>query len=923
MFRNLFRPKWESPKSQLRQQAIAAFQEDNPEHAGLLLKLAREDSEPAVRRDAVQKIGDLDVLTQIARKDLEAIVRDAANQRILDLLGGKSALSPDLDERLRRLAQISSPLLLTTLIREAVEIDIKQAAVEQLGDEMYLEDIALHSSIARLRQAAAEKISTPAILQSLADAAKVKDKSVYRIAKDKLDAHQRLQKDALQQSARIVSLCEQMESHARAAINPLYAAKAISLAEQWATLADEVDAATSERFEAARDLANQRIAELHEAEEKEKAIESARIEALASLKALEEALTELKAGDGSHYDIPSLAALVATQEVRWAEAVSGIDTHKDLDIAFRKSLETLKALQSSLEDLHSAKTTIEGLQDRVESSLDSAEAMSALEKEASELLRRLPFNDDFPRPTLINTLRNIPQRIAFARIQQKGLLPANQNNDRDMLQRAVSLLEAGSTKEASQLVQALQHQIRFRADAPDAALLTGISDIEMRLKEMREWRRFAVIPKKEELCKEMESLAISPLEPPAQSVRIQELRDAWKALGVVDHRAEQGLWDTFQSQAEKAYEHCKSWIEAQRQIKLTNLETRRTLVSRAQELLERVLQENCDWKPVRKDIKAIRDAWTQAWPVDHKAGKKADGEFRQLTRRIEDAIQSEERRNAERMASLVDKARGALALSTTEGTALIRQLQEEWKKTGITSARENHKNWPLFREACDAVFTRLNEERDANRRDLDERRHSAESLCNEVASIDVSVAGWRELLEQKKAAFDALGLPQREGAHKRFEKASLALHEQAKARNLKQNQVARQHLVELLKMADEGTHTDNAGELLDLLDRKWEQHMRFGLGLEERMSVSTRRDLLLRLESRLGLDSPEQDLERRREIQMQALVQSGLHGKNQGTVEDDIRELLLPASGTQDELEELRIRIAACLESAGVNPSKR
>jgi predicted CopG family antitoxin len=81
MLSKLFRstPKWQSIKSQKRIEAIRELLPEQEKDLEILTQLAKEDSEPAVRREAVQKLHDLDILMQIQKRDLEAAVREASS----------------------------------------------------------------------------------------------------------------------------------------------------------------------------------------------------------------------------------------------------------------------------------------------------------------------------------------------------------------------------------------------------------------------------------------------------------------------------------------------------------------------------------------------------------------------------------------------------------------------------------------------------------------------------------------------------------------------------------------------------------------------------------------------------------------------------------------------------------------------------
>ena len=232
-------PKWQNPKPQKRIEALSELDLGNDKDAEILLALARDDSESAVRREAVKFLRDMDALTQIQNRDSDAGVRDDAAQRLNHLLAGKTTPPLPLELRRDRLQRITTPSTLMAVINEAGDMELRLAAIAQLHDETYLEDIVRHSAIAHLRLAAAERIHDPARLEALAELMRQKDKSVYKTIRQRLDQRTNTEKQARALQEKREALCLGMENHARSVLSPLYAAKAESLRQQWQELSAE------------------------------------------------------------------------------------------------------------------------------------------------------------------------------------------------------------------------------------------------------------------------------------------------------------------------------------------------------------------------------------------------------------------------------------------------------------------------------------------------------------------------------------------------------------------------------------------------------------------------------------------------------------------------------------------------------------
>ena len=84
MFTRLFKPKWEHPDPRMRCQALESG--DVPPE--VLAKAAREDQDPTVRRCAVERLSDLELLASLLVSEPLPDIREAANRRQREVLAG-------------------------------------------------------------------------------------------------------------------------------------------------------------------------------------------------------------------------------------------------------------------------------------------------------------------------------------------------------------------------------------------------------------------------------------------------------------------------------------------------------------------------------------------------------------------------------------------------------------------------------------------------------------------------------------------------------------------------------------------------------------------------------------------------------------------------------------------------------------------
>src|SRR3954471_1455418 len=79
---DLFRPKYRHSNVRVRTEAVRALTSDD---AAILVQIARTDRDIGVRRIAIEKIDEADVLAQIAAAETERSLRDYAGERAAQL----------------------------------------------------------------------------------------------------------------------------------------------------------------------------------------------------------------------------------------------------------------------------------------------------------------------------------------------------------------------------------------------------------------------------------------------------------------------------------------------------------------------------------------------------------------------------------------------------------------------------------------------------------------------------------------------------------------------------------------------------------------------------------------------------------------------------------------------------------------------
>lgn len=901
MLSKLFRstPKWQNIKSQKRIEAIQELRPELESDIEILTRLAKEDSEPAVRREAVGKLHDFDILSQIQKRDLEAVVRDAAGARLHALMAGKSPFSPSVEERLQRLERINAPQVLVALIREAEPMEIRLAAVAALNDDMYLQDIAMHSQVARLRQAAAERITTPALLEELLEASRQKDKTVYRIAKGRLDEQHAVLKAERERESRAVALCESMEAHARGALNPLYSAKTESLRQQWAELGI-ADPVLVERFATAHGLACRQVADVIAAEQRAADEAQARQELQGAIETLEATAREYQGQDD--FDLPALAAVRKTQRLRW-ELASGLHPVADAMAArYHQALASLDTLETQLVRWQEDKPTVEAL-------LDSHKAGLPVQGDVVASLMAAYRASGLPLPRLLSSLA---ESTCVSAAPEGVIASGNKTDNRELkgellrqLDDIESSIKAGNSREASRRWKhaidfAKQHHLHHQR----------LQLVGEQVRELKSWAGFAVVPKKEALLASMQTLAGLDIDPEDKADRIKALQDEWKSLGVADPATEQPLWEQFKVASDAAFEPCRQHFAAQREMRATNLEKRIGLCQQLEQYASS-LPANIDWKNHDAIIRTARHEWQSYTPVDRQPGRPAQERFDAVIRQLESVRDAHWEQVASGKQALVNKAillmeEPDLRLACDQAKA----LQLEWKTLGSGSPRSDSKQWKAFRAASDAIFGRREEEFRARKEAKEGMLQRAETLTVEMEALAGKLdAASRADVTRMESAFRELELGRESQAlRERFQKARHAVvHAMDEKIRLQAARAARSAIDAWISVcAVEQAFMQQGLPLppeLSTLPSPWKAPLQARLTAASAEAVAdwnaiidenSQRvlDALMDLEIALDIPSPVTRESERRARQLALLQQSGLRGGHTGDNEKKLQQLL-------------------------------
>ena len=825
-----------------------------PPESAELLNLLRADPAPEVRAAAARRCGDGAALAAGWQADREPQVREA----IVESLG-------------RWLDRVDGEAL--------------RAAVEGIGGQELLVELALGAAHAPVRMAAAERVSDEGALRRLADGAKDKDRGVARLAKQRVDAIERRATQAGQADV-LLAQAEALVGQPGAVVMA-----AVELERRWKALQLNDDAGRQARWDAAGAALQARF-------EREREEQRARA-------AFEQKLAQWLAGHSATPHADALPQLRAELEALRAQAQELNDTGALAKLSQAEA--SIAAWEQAAPALAAAEALVEEAE-RLAADTGIDNAQLPLRWQALDLAVRTPdLTRRFEAAIMVIESRRLAQMRAT---QQEESAARHQLHS--LLHEAELALAAGQVQ-AARAAADQTRALKAVAGSLPKPTIQRLSRVVQQLGELERWMSFGQHNARVQLCERAEALA-GETQPPAQLAKeVQKLRAEWKALDEQHAGVPKSLWERFDGACEKAYAPAaRHFAELHASRKQARKQREEFIAAAAQKASELAAAEPRDLKAIEHWLREADQAWHhgELGSVEPDAWKKLDAKLKQAMSPARELLgQARGEAKSGRLALIAEAEALVAKAQERDAPAQARALQARWTehaKSHPLAGRDERTLWERFRAACNAVF----EARDSQRKEVDsrkrEQRRAFEELCEQAERLsngegedDEVRRQLRELQQKWRDAAAAQPVPPALdsrfraarsaveaalGARRRGEEALVwqallakaALCEEADAALMAEPPVAvdaeslrgRWAAAAALPAAWEQKMTarrDQALAAFDDEDARYDQLDRIEDGAAER------RDALLELELALGLPSPADLAKERLAVQVRKL----------------------------------------------------
>ena len=723
---DFFRPKYRHSDVRVRTEAVRALTADD---AAILLQVAKSDRDIGVRRLAIGKIHEADVLAELAAVETERSLRDYAGERAAELWQDAACSDNEAaaTSALTGIVKLGDQHALVEIAANAALAPVRKRAFVELRDPRALAELAKSDAAQDLRLAAVAQIDDGDVLRALA--IDTTQKEVGLTAVDKLDDIDRL------------------EHVAQKAKNKAVRQRARKIASEMA------DAERAKGKQAVPDEVKRRRAE--------------RAQLLRELEAVVDT-----------FDFDRHAPAVTAAQAAWSAIAHADDPgYAEANDKFTKGAERFwkrKAVHAQ-----QARTTDELRVVEREAQREKERARAeATVRAADEAVRaaddKVRDPDDIVRAPDADPKREAREAEARARREERDrkradddALRAAQDAERDARRKedaergaaiATSLvalcedLEKLDTKDTRAIDRLLQQAGKAfeqigkvpvaQRDALTDRYTAARGKLVVRSSELREaedWARFQNVPKAEALIATAKAMA---QEEPSQDLanRLRQLQALWKDVGPMPQRRSKELWDQFKTSCDAVYDRVRG-LRAAEAVQFEEVaKVKDALIAEAE-----ALAESSDWAATAEKLKALQARWKDSGHLPRKQGDELWKRFRAACDRFFerrkpqlDARHAEEGENFAKKQALIARAQTIADGAPGDGgwgkaIGAIKDLQREWKDIGHVPRRDADAVYKAFRAACDALFAKRDESRDAEAND---HRAGLEAVRAEIAAIE-------------------------------------------------------------------------------------------------------------------------------------------------------------------------------------------
>ncbi|WP_462171765.1 DUF349 domain-containing protein [Pseudoalteromonas xiamenensis] len=583
IFKHLFTPKWKHPKLQVRVEALSKL--DVEKDSAILTTMAKEDSAPEIRRQALAKLNSLGLWWHAFKQD--QALKDVAEQQI-----ATAVVNDNLETQFREeyIEKHAPNKLLEKLALTDNDSSLRLKLLKRLSDSSLIEK-AFKESEETLQNDLLQLIEQHQLLKSALKHAKgsVQTKIESRLSELKLaeEMPEKVQQETKLVLAKLNHLREKNDWVSVSGEFDSLVAQWSRIEMQWLTEVQQEELSTkyasiTEKTE--RHL--ERLREVFDVEQAKIKAQQAKSEFQLNVNARFEDLKQrtnavLQDLDDNAVDtlVNEMLSLQGDIESSDYRSESRIEETAKALIVFREKLANLPAIALNAKQAKLALDALAKVEpplnvEQLDSQLAEFDALCRTAKDAIKLVPR-----EF-QTGLQKTFKSIVQ--AF---NQAHEVLSNEQKDKQQTARKKAfdtkrLIENGRFNVAFGVFKGFLSEYEGLTTYYQTPLNTLKEELTEKLQDLQDWQKYATEPKRDSILNELAQLAEQTTVEPAQRAKqVKALRLRWNECGPILNDETKALAERFEQQIERAFEPCRSYFAEQEAQRKQNEESRLSIIN--------------------------------------------------------------------------------------------------------------------------------------------------------------------------------------------------------------------------------------------------------------------------------------------------------------------------------------------------------
>jgi len=228
---------------------------------------------------------------------------------------------------------------------------------------------------------------------------------------------------------------------------------------------------------------------------------------------------------------------------------------------------------------------------------------------------------------------------------------------------------------------------------------------------------------------------------------LQDLHKLWKEeIGPVAKEHREEIWNEFSALTKQLHDKREAYFEQLRMVEIDNLKLKEAIIENIHQIANTNVTAHSQWQQLIDKVEALREAFFNVGKVPGDVNEATWKSFKTAVRLFNNnknsfykEIKKDQQDNLNKKLALVAQAKELKnSEDFTATTAIMKQIQEEWKTIGHVPRKHSDQLWKDFKDACNHYFERLKTQRsDANSEEIDAFEKKKEFL-EQIKSFELT-----------------------------------------------------------------------------------------------------------------------------------------------------------------------------------------